>query len=208
MNRPHPASNLRQLPARGQPKRRELAGSGSPGRGGKNRSFRGRLAPMRGCFWGMAALLLSAMIGGACVRRPPASAWPQAQSHTAVFADTPAVSQGKVLRVAFVQDVPDNGRSEDTILVAFDRPVDPLSISAQRFSLVGADRRVLIIERAYLQDDDAQPRRVVLRGRFGDGPTTWASSLALLPGVFGADGAPVATAKALTIKAPPKEPKP
>lgn len=114
---------------------------------------------------------------------------------------------GVVHSARLVRNLPDAGDALDEIVVLFDRPLDPLTLSSSRFSIVGADRRVMVIDEARLQEDSADHRGVVLRGRFGDTPQTRASSLALLGGLFGADGVEIESSRAIPIQdSPTKQP--
>lgn len=135
-----------------------------------------------------------------CVHRPSYAPWPTAKTPADV--PTEGQKQGKVLRVRFVQDSPDDQSELDAIAVQLDRPVDPLTVSKHRFRLVGADRRVLAIERVHLGAAGAQ--QIMLRGHFGDRQDRWASSLALFDGLYAADGRMIAGARTFVVEPPSK----
>lgn len=133
-------------------------------------------------------------------RYPPRSyAWPTTAAPVARAQEQPKV--GKVLRVRMTRDLPDSAAGLDHIEVTLDRPIDPLTLDAARFSIVGRDRRVMPVERAYL-GDRVDASGLVLLGRFGDTPQDYAGSLALLPGLFGADGVAIVTPRAVKIELP------
>lgn len=142
---------------------------------------------------------LSIGMAGCAQPSSPPIAWPSVGPIT----KKPTQEEGKggvVHSARLVQDHPDDRDPRDEIVVLFDRPLDPLTLSAQRFSVVGADRRVMVINEVRLHGDGADHRRVVLRGRFGDSPQTHARSLALLGGLFGADGVEIESSQAILIQ--------
>lgn len=110
--------------------------------------------------------------------------------------------KARVIEVRFVHDHPDTSEQVDELWVRLDRPVDPLTLSARRFSVVSGDRRVLVVQRARLRGDDPTQSTIVLEGRFGDRADRWAHSLALMPGLFGADGVAFDAQETLDIIAP------
>lgn len=139
---------------------------------------------------------------GACAQPGPTpTAWPSVGPISKN--PTQEAHKGGVVQSAkLVQTSPDSRAPLDEIVVLFDRPLDPLTLSAQRFSVVGADRRVMVIEDVRLHDGGSDHRRVVLRGRFGETPQTRAHSLALLGGVFGADGVEIQSSQTIPIRPP------
>lgn len=117
-----------------------------------------------------------------------------------------APEPANLLRTRFLRDHPDQGDKLDEILLVFDRDLDPLTLRSQRFRVVSGDRRVQVIAAAHFADTKNGQRNVLLLGRFGDDPASWSRSLAVLPGLFAADGRPVKSSGVVPIAAPlPKE---